>query len=144
MGKTIWRRTTRSSTWHKLWLLLFSTISQVQLETGSINLILLLIVQLVGFNEGEFNTAGCQFCDIKTMSFIYIMHHPTLQKEFVYQLFIFELEWSIYFARVYPQKLMTQNSKTFLLLFSNFHMPKQITHLLRVQVHAHNFTFPKN
>jgi hypothetical protein len=61
------------------------------------------------------------------------MNHPTLQKELPYQLFIFELEWSIYFARVYPQKLMTQNSETFLPLLSKFHMLKQITHLLRIQ-----------
>lgn len=108
MGKTIWRRTTKSPTWHKLWLLLFSTITRAQLKTRSINLTLLLIVQLVGVNEGEFNNAGCQFVTLKQWMFI-IMHHPTLQKESSYQLFIFELEWSIYFARVYPQKLITHN-----------------------------------
>jgi hypothetical protein len=44
-------------------------IAQAQLETRSINLSLLLIVQLVGVNEGELNNVGCQYCDIKTMSF---------------------------------------------------------------------------
>jgi hypothetical protein len=78
MGKIIWRRTTRNPTWHKLRFLLFSTIAQAQLETRSINLTLLLIVQLVGVNEGEPNSVGCQFCDIKTMSFFnYVSSHPT-------------------------------------------------------------------
>jgi hypothetical protein len=77
MGKTNWRRTTKSPTWHKFWLLLFSTITQAQLKSRSINLTLLLIVQLAGVNEGEFNSAGCQFCDIKTMNFYYYAssHH---------------------------------------------------------------------
>jgi hypothetical protein len=78
MGKTILRRITKSPTWHKLWLLLFSTITQAQLKTRIINLTLLLIVQLVGVNEGEFNNVGCQFCDIKTMNFYYYAStHPT-------------------------------------------------------------------
>jgi hypothetical protein len=67
-------------------------ITQAQLNTRSINLTLLLIVQLVGVNEGELNSAGCQFCDVKTTSFFLLRIISTLQKEFPYQLFIFEFE----------------------------------------------------
>jgi hypothetical protein len=58
----------------------FQRYHKAQLETRSINLILLLIVQLVGVNEGELNTASCQFCDIKTMSFLILCIIPPYKR----------------------------------------------------------------